>query len=114
MLGAQAADDLLLRLGIDLKFDRRVLLDEAGQRTADLAPVALLGDLDGHAVAADGVDRRGQRDDAGRVAEGIAGLGGSQLSDRADVTGSDLGVSVCFCRRQSVSCPGAPAGRCGR
>ena len=34
--------------------------------TADLALVALLGDLDGHAVAADGVDRRGQRDDAGR------------------------------------------------
>ena len=68
-----------------------VLLDEAGQRTADLALVALLGDLDGHAVAADGVDRRGQRDDAGRVAEGIAGLSGSQLGDRTDVTGSDLG-----------------------
>ena len=55
MLGAQTADDLLLRFGVDHEPDGGVLLDQAGQRAADLTLVALLGDLDGHAVAADGV-----------------------------------------------------------
>ena len=57
MLGAQATDDLLLGLGIDHKGDGGIFLDQAGQRAADLALVALLGDLDGHAVAAGGVRR---------------------------------------------------------
>ncbi len=70
------------------------MVGSSSMRRASAAPilplVALLGHLDGHAVAADGVDRRGQRDDAGRVTQGVAGFGGGQLGDRADVTGGDL------------------------
>ena len=93
MLGAQAADDLLLGLGIDHEGDGGIFLNQAGQRAADLALVALLGDLDGHAVAAGGVGGCGQRHHAGGVAQGITGLGGGQLGDNADVAGGN-GSSV--------------------
>ena len=97
MLGAQTADDLLLRLGIDHKADGGVLLDQAGQCAADLALIALLGNLDSHAVAADGVDRCGQRHNAGGVAQGIAGLGGGQLGNGSDVARRDLsGIGLLF------------------
>ena len=91
MLGAQTADDLLLRLGVDHEPDGGVLLDQAGQRAADLTLVTLLCDLDSHTVAADGVHRCGQRHNAGGVTQGIAGLGGGQLGNCADVTGGDFG-----------------------
>ena len=93
MLLAQTTDDLLVGLGVVLVAQGGVFFHQAGQRAADLALVALLGHGDCHEQAGQREDGSGQLDDAGRIAEGVAGLGRNELCHRTDVTGADA-VSV--------------------
>ena len=68
VLGAQAADDLLLGFGVNGKGNGRIFFDQAGQRAGNLALIALFGNLDSHAVAGNGVAGGGQGDNTGRIA----------------------------------------------
>ncbi len=96
MLGAQAADDLLLGLGVDDEGNGGILFDQAGQRAGDLALVALLGNPDSHAVAGLGYTGAGSvttRAGSHRVSPVLAV---ASFGNCADITGPDGGVSVCF------------------
>ena len=68
VLGAQAADDLLLGFGVNGKGNGRIFFDQAGQRAGNLALIALFGNPDSHAVAGNGVAGGGQGDNTGRIA----------------------------------------------
>ena len=68
MLGAQAADDLLLGFGVNGKGNGRIFFDQAGQRAGNLALIALFGNPDSHAVAGNGIAGGGQGDNTGRIA----------------------------------------------
>ena len=95
MLLAQAADHLLMGLGIVLVAQGGVLFHQAGQRAADLALVALLGHGDGHEQAGLREHGGGQLHHTGSVAQGVAGPGGHQLGHCTDVTGTDaVGVHL--------------------
>ena len=95
VLLAQAADHLLMGLGVVLVAQGGVLFHQAGQRAADLALVALLGHSDGHEQAGLGEHGGGQLHHAGSVAQGVAGAGGHQLGHCTDVTGTDaVGVHL--------------------
>ena len=78
-------------LAVHTEVDGGVLLHQAGQRRADLALVALLGHLQGHAQGGVGEGCGGQAHHTGRVTQGVAGFGGGQLGNHADVAGGDLG-----------------------
>ena len=68
VLGAQAADDLLLGFGVNGKGNGRIFFDQAGQRAGNLALIALFGNPDSHAVAGNGIAGGGQGDNTGRIA----------------------------------------------
>ena len=89
MLLTQAANDLLVGLGIIDVAQGRIFFHQACQRAGDLALVALLGHGNGHEQAGQREGSGGQLDHAGSIAQGIAGLCADQLCHSADITSTD-------------------------
>ena len=97
MLLAKAGDHLLVRLGVLLKADRRVLLDQPLHPLRDLALVALVLDLDGHRQARLRELDALERNDLLWVAQRVACNSARQLCDSADIAGRDKrGVLLLF------------------
>jgi hypothetical protein len=92
MLLTQAADDLLMGLGVVDVAQGGIFFHQACQCAGDLALVALLGHGNSHKQAGLGEHRCGQLDHAVCIAQGIAGLCAHQLCHCADITGTDAVV----------------------
>ena len=86
---AHAGDEELLRLGIVVVMQRRVLLSHAVQRRGDLVLVAAALGLDGEGDGGLGKGDGGQDDGLAFIAERVARQGVLELGDHADLPGAE-------------------------